>query len=69
MRVKLHLSMGRLKHAINPGKIDEIKQLFINTFSDSEGESEGRSIGNLVFDLITTTDESDIHGFVAIEKG
>ena len=40
--------------------------LFTQVFSDSEGQGEGESIGNLVSDLIATTDESDIVGFVAI---
>ena len=46
---------------------EEIRQLFIKTFSDSEGESEGSVIGNLVHDLMTTTDENDLYGFVTVE--
>lgn len=48
--------------------IDEIKQLFTKVFSDSEGQSEGLLIGNLVYDLMTSTDAQDLYGFVAIEN-
>ena len=53
----------------NPGNIEEIKQLFIKTFSDSEGQSEGLLIGSLVYDLMTNTDAHDLYGFVATENG
>ena len=39
--------------------------LYTNVFSDSEGRDGGASIGHLVSDLIATTDERDIVGFVA----
>ncbi len=52
----------------NPSDIAEIKQLFIKTFSDSEGQSEGLIIGNLVFDLVTQADGDDLYGFVATEN-
>lgn len=52
----------------SPSKIDEIKQLFTKVFSDSEGQSEGLLIGNLVYDLVTGTDAQDLYGFVAIEN-
>jgi len=54
--------------AYNPSDIEEIKQLFIKTFSDSEGKSEGLLIGNLVHDLISSTDSHDLYGFVATEN-
>jgi hypothetical protein len=38
---------------------DEIKQLFANTFSDSEGQSEGLVIGDLSYGLMTTSKDSD----------
>ena len=44
-----------------------IQQLFIKTFSDSEGEAEGTLIGNLVDDLINNTDADDFDGFIATE--
>ena len=44
-----------------------IQQLFIKTFSDSEGEAEGTLIGNLVDDLINNTDADDLDGFIATE--
>jgi len=31
----------------NPSNIEEIEQLFIKTFSDSEGQSEGEVIGKV----------------------
>jgi putative acetyltransferase len=49
----------------NLSNIKEIKRLFTKTFSDSEGESEGLLIGSLVYDLITSTDNHDLYGFVA----
>ena len=48
--------------------IEEIKQLFTKVFSDSEGQGEGLLIGSLVFDLMMTTENKDIYGFVAIEN-
>ena len=54
--------------AYNPSDIEEIKQLFVKTFSDSEGKSEGLLIGNLVHDLISNTNSHDLYGFVATEN-
>jgi len=48
--------------------IEQIQQLFTNTFSDSEGQSEGLLIGNLSHDLLTNTDGHDIFCFVASEQ-
>ena len=47
--------------------IKEIRQLFIKTFSDSEGESEGVAIGNLTYELMRNTDPKDVLGFIATE--
>ena len=44
--------------------IEEIKQLFTKVFSDSEGQTEGVLIGNLVDDLMTGTGENDLYGFL-----
>ena len=52
----------------NPGNIEEIKQLFTKTFSDSEGQPEGLLIGNLAYELMTSTDGHDLYGFVATEN-
>jgi len=46
----------------------EIQELFTQTFSDSEGPSEGKLIGGLVLDLMNETDDKDIFGFVATEN-
>lgn len=54
--------------AYHPSDIEEIRQLFTKTFSDSEGQSEGLSIGSLVYDLFTITDGDDLYGFVVIEN-
>ena len=43
----------------------DIKQLFEDVFSDSEGEAEGALISNLVVDLVNSTQDQDIFGFVA----
>ena len=51
----------------NPNKKFEIKELFTKTFTDSEGETEGLLIGNLVRELIETTLAQDLYGFVAVE--
>lgn len=53
----------------NPTYIEEIRQLYIDTFSTSEGQEEGASVGELVADLAGNTDESDLYGFAAREKG
>ncbi|MFV8452518.1 GNAT family N-acetyltransferase [Vibrio campbellii] len=43
----------------------EMIALFTQTFSDSEGEVEGKTIGSLVGDLLSTTPERELKGFVA----
>ncbi|RDH82934.1 MAG: GNAT family N-acetyltransferase [endosymbiont of Galathealinum brachiosum] len=52
----------------NPDDTDEIQQLFTRVFSDSEGETEGQVIGNLVYNLMSGTKTQDLYGFVAIEN-
>ena len=49
-------------------KSEEIKKLFTNVFSDSEGQAEGELIGNLTYDIMTGTDAQDLCGFVATEN-
>ncbi len=48
-------------------RIGEITALFQSTFKHSEGEAEGRLIGNLVQDLLSNTAETDILVFSALE--
>ena len=43
----------------------EVIELFINVFSASENEEEGHIIGNLVSNIIETTEPQDLIGFVA----
>lgn len=45
----------------------EIKQLFEDVFTESEGPEEGRLISGLVLDLLNTTKSQDVFGFVAGE--
>jgi len=47
---------------------EEIKQLFIKVFTDTEGQSEGMVIGNLTSDIMTITDTQDLYGFIATEN-
>jgi len=54
--------------AYNPSNTEEIKQLFTKTFSDSEGQSEGLLIGNLAYELMTSTNAHDFYCFVATEN-
>jgi len=51
----------------NPNNADEIEQLFIKVFSDSEGQSEGEIIGHLVRDFMDSADVNDPHCFIATE--
>ncbi len=44
----------------NPSTIEEIKQLFTKTFSDSEGENEGLAVGGLTYDLGTGINKPDL---------
>jgi len=53
--------------AYKPNDAVEIERLFINTFSDSEGQSEGEMIGQLVRNFMSRTDKSDFYCFVATE--
>jgi len=52
----------------NSDNIEEIKQLFITVFSDSEGLSEGILIGNLSYEIMNTTDADDLYGFIASDN-
>ena len=51
-----------------PGNADEIQQLFIKTFSDSEGQSEGELIGRLVKEMMVNTNANDLYCFIATEN-
>ena len=52
----------------DPSQSQEIIDLFTSVFSDSEGKSEGLLIGELVSELIETTDAQELFGFVAKAK-
>ncbi|WP_066014969.1 GNAT family N-acetyltransferase [Endozoicomonas atrinae] len=49
----------------NPGETDEIRNLFTRTFTDSESEAEGIMVGNLAYEVMNTTNNSDLFVFVA----
>ena len=53
----------------HPSDAAEIEGLFTNTFSDSEGQTEGEMIGNLARDFMSSTPEGDLYCFVAREDG
>lgn len=46
----------------------EIEALFTRTFSDSEGQSEGKLIGHLVHELMSGAEADDLFGFIATEQ-
>ena len=48
-----------------PGLAEEMVSLFNQVFTQSEGETEGRIVADLVSDLITLTPSNDLIGFVA----
>lgn len=52
----------------NKSEKNEIKELFDNVFSESEGQMEGLLIADLVLDLINSTNDQNILGFTAKEK-
>ncbi|MBN2616826.1 MAG: N-acetyltransferase [Spirochaetales bacterium] len=45
--------------------IEKIQQLFIKTFTYSEGDNEGKIIGDLVLDLINLTQKRELFVYVA----
>ena len=55
--------------AYSPNDADKIERLFTSTFSDSEGQSEGATVGGLAGELMHSTAESDLYGFVASDNG
>lgn len=52
----------------NTNQSREVINLYTKVFADSEGQEEGESIGKLVSDLIATTNDHDIVGFVAAKE-
>ncbi len=51
-----------------PSDSSAIEDLFVFVFTQSEGEQEGALIGNLVKDLMASTDRRDLYGFVAVDR-
>ncbi|PKD43368.1 GNAT family N-acetyltransferase [Rhodohalobacter barkolensis] len=54
---------------LNKNSRKEVTNLFRSAFSDSEGESEGRLIGNLVSELCLNIDNQEIICFGTFENG
>lgn len=52
----------------NPNNIKEINQLFIKTFSDSEGKAEGLTVGEITNDFMTRTNTNDFYCFVVTDN-
>lgn len=52
---------------VNNSNIERVTALFIQVFSDSEGENEGHIIGSLVSDLFRTTPSSELAGYLIKE--
>lgn len=52
---------------ICPDDSSTVENLFTDTFTRSEGEAEGKLIGNLVRELITQSDPRDLYGFAAMD--
>lgn len=50
---------------VKSSESNAIQQLFVDVFSSSEGEQEGLVLGRFVKQLIETTDNADLFGFVA----
>ncbi|MDD1779921.1 N-acetyltransferase [Enterovibrio sp. ZSDZ35] len=48
-------------------QLNDIKALFQNTFTDSEGEAEGKMVSELAYEALTTTENQDVYGFVAMD--
>jgi putative acetyltransferase len=53
----------------NESKAQEVITLFRNVFSVSEGDAEGKVIGDFVASLIATTKSQDLIGCIAEEDG
>ena len=53
--------------AHEPGDSPAMEALFASVFSKSEGEQEGALIGNLVKEMMASTDSRDLYGFVAVD--
>lgn len=51
--------------AFDKSATQDVVDLYTRVFSDSEGREEGQTIGELVANLIATTDPDDLLGFVA----
>lgn len=48
--------------------VNDVKKLFTDVFTHSEGEAEGEIIGNLAFELSETTPPADILGLMAKDE-
>jgi len=53
----------------NPSQSQEVIEFFSKVFSASDDETEGQLIGNLVSELIATSEPQNLIGFVSISGG
>ena len=53
----------------NSNQTDEVIELYTQVFTDAENAEEGVLIGKLVAELINTSEEHDLLGFVALSEG
>ena len=54
--------------AFEKHQLSAVADLFERTFTASEGSAEGKVLGQLVRDLVTTTATKDLTGFCAVEN-
>lgn len=55
-------------NALTASRQSELRELFYRTFSDADGEEEGKLIAKLSNDLCTSIDDSEIFCFGAIQN-
>ncbi len=54
--------------AFSPDHHKAIEDLFTQVFTDSEGPAEGSLVGQLASDLMASTEQQDLYGFVAMDE-
>ena len=59
---------GKLDYrAYEQAEAAAVERLFVSAFSEAEGEQEGALIGDLVEEMLASTDGRDLDGFVAVD--
>jgi len=49
-------------------QIDEIRQLYTSVFTHSEGHEEGLHVGELAYNILSSTDDRDFRCFIAVSN-